>query len=48
VLAVNLIEHLPDPRAGVESIARLCTRGSIVVVHLPVVENRLSNWIART
>jgi len=45
VLAVNLIEHLPDPQAGVESIARLCTRGSIVVVHLPVVENRLSNWI---
>lgn len=45
VLAVNLIEHLPEPQAGVKAIAQLCTRGSVVVVHLPVVENRISNWI---
>lgn len=45
VLAVNLIEHLPDPAAGISAIADLCAPGSIVVVHLPVVENRLGNWI---
>ena len=45
VLAVNLIEHLPEPEAGIASIAGLCAPGSIVVAHLPVVENRVSNWI---
>ena len=45
VLAVNLIEHLTEPDAGIQSINRMCRPGSIVVVHLPVVENRLSNWI---
>ncbi len=45
VLAVNLIEHLTDPRAGVRSIRALCHRGSIVLVHLPVVDNVLGRWI---
>jgi SAM-dependent methyltransferase len=49
VLAVNLIEHLTDPEAGVESIRALCRPGSIVLVHLPVVDNALGKWIyART
>lgn len=45
VLAVNLIEHLTDPAAGVESIRALCHPGSIVLVHLPVVDNALGKWI---
>jgi 2-polyprenyl-6-hydroxyphenyl methylase/3-demethylubiquinone-9 3-methyltransferase len=32
VLAINLIEHLLEPAAGVESIASLCRSGSVVAV----------------
>ena len=45
VLAVNLIEHLTDPQAGVTSIRALCAPGSIALVHLPVVDNALGRWI---
>lgn len=45
VLAVNLIEHLSDPEAGIASIDRLCRAGSVVVVHLPVVENKFGEWV---
>lgn len=45
ILAVNLIEHLPDPDAGIDAIDKLCESGSAVVVHLPVIENRISGWI---
>lgn len=45
VLAVNLIEHLTDPQVGVESIRSLCRSGSIVLVHLPVVDNAMGKWI---
>lgn len=45
ILAVNLIEHLTDPCSGVESIAGLCKPGSVVLVHLPVVDNALGTWI---
>ena len=45
VLAVNLIEHLTDPERGVESISGLCRPGSVVLVHLPVVDNALGSWI---
>lgn len=45
VLAVNLIEHLTDPAAGVDSIRSLCVPGSLVLVHLPVVDNKLGKWI---
>ena len=45
VLAVNLIEHLTDPAAGVESIRGLCRPCSIALVHLPVVDNALGKWI---
>ena len=45
VLAVNLIEHLTDPAAGVKSIRGLCRPGSIALVHLPVIDNALGKWI---
>lgn len=47
ILAVNLIEHLERPEAGIASIASLCQPGSIVIVHLPVIENRFGGWIYR-
>lgn len=45
ILAVNLIEHLTDPEAGINSIRELSAPGSIVLVHLPVVDNRWGQWI---
>ena len=45
ILAVNLIEHLTDPPQGVDSIKALCAPGSLVLVHLPVVDNKLGKWI---
>lgn len=45
VLAVNLIEHLTDPQTGVESIRALCRPGSVVLVHLPVIDHALGKWI---
>lgn len=45
ILAVNLIEHLTDPARGVDSIKALCAPGSLVLVHLPVVDNKLGKWI---
>ena len=47
VLAVNVIEHLPDPRAGVGNIARALAPGGLCVVHLPTVNNLLSRAIYR-
>lgn len=45
VLAVNLIEHLTDPAAGIDAIRALCAPGSVVLVHLPVVDNKVGKWI---
>lgn len=49
VLAVNVLEHLHRPGAGIDSLRSQCHRGSVVLCHLPVVDNRLSAGIyART
>jgi SAM-dependent methyltransferase len=45
VLAVNVIEHLPDPRAGVANIAGALVPGGLCVVHLPTVNNLLNRAI---
>ena len=45
ILAVNLVEHLTDPARGVDNIRALCAPGSLVLVHLPVVDNKLGKWI---
>lgn len=47
ILAVNVIEHLPDPRAGVANIARAAAPGGLCVVHLPTVNNLLNRAIYR-
>lgn len=44
VLAINLIEHLPEPERGLDSIAALCAPGSIVLVHMPTVNNWFTKW----
>jgi SAM-dependent methyltransferase len=45
VLAVNVIEHLPDPRAGIANIAAALVPGGLCVVHLPTVNNLLNRAI---
>ena len=45
VLAVNLIEHLDRPEDGVGSLRTLCHQGSVVLIHLPVVDNALGRLI---
>jgi SAM-dependent methyltransferase len=47
VLAVNVIEHLVDPRAGVANIARALVPGGLCVVHLPTVNNLLNRVVYR-
>lgn len=47
VLAVNVIEHLVDPRAGVANIARALAPAGLCVVHLPTVNNPLNRAIYR-
>jgi SAM-dependent methyltransferase len=44
VLAINIIEHLEKPEAGVQSIAGACHSGSIVLVHMPTIANALTKW----
>jgi SAM-dependent methyltransferase len=47
VLAVNVVEHLPDPEAGVESIRDALVPGGLCVVHLPTINGSVSRAIYR-
>jgi SAM-dependent methyltransferase len=47
ILAVNVIEHLHDPAAGVANIGRALVPGGLCVVHLPTVNNVLNRVIYR-
>jgi SAM-dependent methyltransferase len=47
VLAVNVIEHLEDPKAAVDNVASVLVPGGLCVVHLPTINNRASGWIYR-
>jgi SAM-dependent methyltransferase len=44
ILAVNVIEHLTDPEAGITSIANATKPGGIVIVHLPTITNWFTEW----
>jgi SAM-dependent methyltransferase len=44
ILAVNAIEHLPQPAAGARVIYNHLAPGGLFVVHLPTINNRLSAW----
>jgi SAM-dependent methyltransferase len=46
-VAVNVIEHLEDPKAGVDNIARVLVPGGLCVIHLPTINNRTSRFIYR-
>jgi 2-polyprenyl-3-methyl-5-hydroxy-6-metoxy-1,4-benzoquinol methylase len=43
ILAINIIEHLSSPQAGIESISASAKPGAIVIVHMPTI----SNWLTR-
>jgi SAM-dependent methyltransferase len=47
VLAVNVVEHLPDPAAAVESIREALVPGGLCVIHLPTINGPMSRLIYR-
>ena len=44
VLAINVIEHLPNPEAGIKGICEALKPGGITLVHLPTINNALNKW----
>lgn len=44
ILAINVIEHLTSPEAGVKSISRAIKADGIVIVHLPTISNWFTRW----
>lgn len=48
VIAVNVLEHLRDPRGAIRRIFNYIVPGGIAVVHLPTINNVISRLIYRT
>jgi SAM-dependent methyltransferase len=44
ILAINIIEHLSNPEAGIRSISNSAKPGAIVLVHMPTISNWLTRW----
>jgi 2-polyprenyl-3-methyl-5-hydroxy-6-metoxy-1,4-benzoquinol methylase len=44
ILAINIIEHLSNPEAGIRSISSSIKPGGIVLVHMPTISNWLTRW----
>lgn len=44
ILAINVIEHLTAPEAGVRSIGKAIQSDGIVIVHLPTISNWFTRW----
>jgi SAM-dependent methyltransferase len=44
ILAINIVEHLSDPEAGIQSISKSAKPGAIVLVHMPTISNWLTRW----
>lgn len=44
ILAINIIEHLSNPEAGIASISNSAKPGAIVLVHMPTISNWLTRW----
>lgn len=45
VLAINVIEHLKTPEAGIKNIKTLLNKNGLVIVHLPTINNAFSEWL---
>ncbi len=45
VVAINVMEHLPDPHAAVQNIAAALRPGGIFLVHLPTISSRLGRML---
>jgi SAM-dependent methyltransferase len=45
VLAINVIEHLPDPRSGVAALREATALGGLIVIHLPTINGAASRAI---
>lgn len=49
LIAVNVMEHLPDPATAMQAIGAAVRPGGIFVAHLPTISSTMSRWIyART
>ena len=44
ILAINVIEHLSSPEAGIQSIGSSAKPSAIVIVHMPTISNWLTRW----
>lgn len=44
VLAINVIEHLPNPAAGIKAICDALSPQGITLVHLPTINNAFNRW----
>ena len=44
VLAINVIEHLPNPATGIKAICDALKPGGITLVHLPTINNAFNKW----
>ncbi|MGH2685872.1 MAG: class I SAM-dependent methyltransferase, partial [Actinomycetota bacterium] len=47
ILAVNVVEHLSDPSAGIRSIREALVPGGLCVIHLPTINGPISRLIYR-
>jgi 2-polyprenyl-3-methyl-5-hydroxy-6-metoxy-1,4-benzoquinol methylase len=45
ILAINVIEHLTNPKLGVKNIKSLLNNNGLVIIHLPTINNELSRWV---
>jgi SAM-dependent methyltransferase len=47
ILAINVVEHLPDPQAGARGIHDALAPGGLCVIHLPTINGPVSRAIYR-
>jgi len=45
ILAINVIEHLTNPKLGVKYIKSLLNNNGLMIIHLPTINNEFSKWI---